>query len=122
MSVCTPATSTKPIPTCIGELTVGVISDTLLALYFIITDITTGRTFPIPFTSAADGTCVIDLSAIDFSDKHSYKAGIYKQNTIANPETITIGSTEATEIELNFVRCVEDGEPFSLPDVTIEVV
>lgn len=122
MSVCTPTTPTKAIPNCVGDLTVGTISGTSLALYFIISDITTGRTFPIPFLSDNTGLCVVDLSAIDFSDRHSYKAGIYKQDTISNPETITIGSVTTTEVELIFIRCVDDGQPFSLPDVTLEVM
>lgn len=90
-------------------------------MFFIVTDITTGRTFPISFTTSNTGEVVVDLSEIEFSDKHSYSAGVYQTDNISDPETITIGAVTATEVELNFVRCVENGEAFSLPDVTLEV-
>lgn len=121
MSLCTPATKTKPITTCVGELTVGKVSYNLLWMYFLVKDLTTGRTFPMAFRTTNNGTVTVDLSEIEWSDKHSYKASVHKQDNISTQETIYLGGIDTKEVELNFVRCDEDGEAFSLPSVTLQI-
>lgn len=120
-TICNPALSTKPITSCVGELTAGKVSYNLLWMYFLVTDITTGRTFPMSFMTGADGTVNVDLSDIEWSDKHAYKFSIHKQDNISTPETIYIGGVDTKELELNFVRCDENGEVFALPAVVLEL-
>lgn len=122
MSLCDPALPTKPIPTCIGDLTIGKVSYGQTVMTLFIVDITTGRIEAIDFVTEADGTSTADVSDYDFSDKHSYKAFITREGAnVSSQETIYIGTTSTKEVELNFELCFEDGDSFVLPSVTLEV-
>lgn len=120
--ICTPALLTKPIPVCIGDLTIGKVSYSNTNMTLFILDITTGRTEAKDFTTLGDGTCTIDVAEFEFSDKQSYNLFVTKEGASTSAkESIYIGTEDNKNISLDFVRCFEDGEEFSLPSVTLEV-
>ncbi len=120
MTICNPALKTSPIPTCIGELTIGTTSLASTNILVHIQNITTGKINVYQTSSNGSGLVMIDLTEDDFSDKQSYELWITKPVEAA-PQTITIAGESATAIALSFANCTENGESFELPQVTLEL-
>lgn len=122
MTVCNPSLATKPIPTCIENLSIGSIPDNNQAVFVIIEDITTGRREKYSATSDGSGIVIVDVSAAEFSDTHGYQGWIYKSTDgIGDPYTITIGASTTEYFGLTFEKVFDDGELLYATSVTLEV-
>ena len=122
MTVCNPSLATKPIPTCVGNLTIGTISDFNTMVSIIIEDITTGRREVYNSVSDGAGLVVANVESSEFSESHSYQGWVYKTvNGIGNPYTITIDASTTEYFALNFEQVFQDGVLMAQTDVTLEV-
>jgi hypothetical protein len=117
--ICATTLKTKPIPTCLGELTIGVIADVSTAVNVHLHDVTTGRTEIFQETSDGAGIVKVDLTDKDFSDNHSYQIWITAAASSVKT-TITIGSKSSEIVELNFQYSKDGDSVFIEPQVTLE--
>lgn len=125
MSICTPPLNTKPVPSCVGELTIGKVSYGNTNLNVFIKDVTTDAIVQYDATSAGDGTVTLDVTDIQFdgvswSDKHSYYLWITRSGVSAK-ETIYIAGEDTKDVQLNFENVVSEGEAYAEPSVTLEL-
>jgi hypothetical protein len=121
MTICTPALPTKKIPLCILTLIIGKISSANANVNIFIVDITTGRRFILQSTSDGAGLVSVDLTAIEFSEEHTYELWITLQS--ANPEDkedITIDTETATTVALGFLSLFTEGGDCFPADGTLE--
>jgi len=104
--------TTKKLPTCLGELTIGTISSTLEDVLVVIKDITTGRIITYDVTSDGAGLVkiTIDSAKQEYMPGHSYKIWITKKssNSIEKKETITIGTETTPCARTSFERIHEE--------------
>lgn len=117
--ICTTTLKTKPIPTCIGELTIGTIADVSTAVNVHLHDVTLGSYKLFQEASDGAGLVKVDFTDYDFSDNHSYQIWITGVNSGAK-KTITIGSKSSEIVELNFQYTNEGESVFSEPQLTLE--
>lgn len=121
MSLCNTSIPTKPIPTCIGTLSIGTIPDLNQAVKIYIEDITTGRIEYYSATSTGAGLVTVDLTGVEFSDKHSYQIHIEKEGT-QNIYSITVGGEADQYYQVRFFSAMDDGESYDMASVTLERV
>ena len=75
---CVNCPKTKPIPTCVLELTIGTIAMLNEPIAVFINDATNNRLEAVMTTSGPDGLVKIDTSESIFMDNHSYEIWIEK--------------------------------------------
>lgn len=82
---CTNCKPTLPVPTCVDELTIGVIGVFNTPVIVMIRDITQNRTTYLPTTSGAAGAITVSVADITFAENHSYEISVLDDST--NPWT-----------------------------------
>jgi hypothetical protein len=116
MTICNPSLPTKPITTCLENLTIGTIADFNQDVKVIVEDITTGRRGTYHATSDGAGLVVVDLSDSDFAESHSYQGWIVKDgDNISDAYSVTIGAETTQFFQLNFIAVI-----YSAMDETLE--
>ena len=111
-----------PLAQCIGELTIGTISDTSQSVTVYIRDVTTGAENIYQGSSDVNGLVKIDLSGEEFSDLHTYELWITLAGmTPRDRTTITIEGQSSTLICIRFDRVMDGGNQFTFPSATIKI-
>jgi hypothetical protein len=124
MTICTPHTLTKPLPTCLATLIVGTITDLNASVKAYLYNLTTQRLTSITGASNGAGLVTLDVSELSFSPNHTY----YLTLTLAGDDvnsliTVTIGTTTTDQIALRFEDVyASDGDLEMFTVQTLEVV
>lgn len=123
MTICTPHTLTKPLPTCLATLIVGTITDLNATLKAYLYNLTTKRNTTCSGTSNGAGLVTLDVSELDFSPNHSYLLTL----TIAGDDvnsllTVTIDTIATDQLALRFEDIyASDGDMEMFTVQTLEV-
>lgn len=119
---CSTCTITKPIPSCVENLTIGTITaDTEVFVLF--RNLATGRTEYTTATSDADGLLILDLTELAFPANQAIELSVH-DIAATSAETaleLTIGENTYDCLQISFNRIYEGARLKSYTDITIEV-
>lgn len=124
MTICTPHTLTKPLPTCLATLIVGTIGDLNASIKAYVYNMTTKRITSVTGTSDGAGLVTLDVSELAWSPNHTY----YLTLTLAGDDVnsilnVTVDTTVTNQIALRFEDIYAgDGNMEQFTAQTLEVV
>ena len=124
MTICTPHTLTKPLPTCLATLIVGAITDLNATLKAYLFNMTTRRITSVSGTSDGAGLVTLDVSNLEWSPNHAYVLSLTLAGDDVNSLlTVVIDTISTDQVALRFediYTATGDSEIFTVQ--TLEVV
>lgn len=103
MTICTPHTQTKTLPTCLATLVVGTVTALSSNLKVYIYNLTTKRVTTIDGVSNGAGLVTLDVSELSWSPNHTYVLTLTLASGDVNSLlTVTIDATTTDQIALRF--------------------
>ena len=122
MSICSPCTRVKNLPSCVTDIVIGTVAQTSTAHYVYFKNLATGRINRYAATSDGSGLLTVTVDEEIFP-QHTYKVWVNQQSATnaTDEETITIGAATPTCLEIHFYRVTDDSGQVNYTSQTLKI-